>query len=350
MKPLKLLFYITGHGFGHATRTIEVINRLVDREPCVLPILGTTVPQWLFRREVAGDFQYVRCENDVGALQQDWRRVARLETLKEYAGLIRREPDLVTTQADFAKRAGVKAIVGDIPAVAFAIAEEAGLPSVAITNFSWDWIYAPYLEEYPDYRFVVEHIRAGYAKAGRLLRLPFHGDLSAFPVIEDIPLVARRCVMERDDVLRRLGLDAERKTVLVYLGRFKHQDVLSDEMRRRKDLQFVSFDALKGTGIRSQDLVNAADVVVTKPGYGIVSECVACRTPILYTAREDFAEYDALVAGIKAYAHGRFVPEEDLLGCRWPAHLDALLATERHWPEIKANGAEVAAGKILEVL
>ena len=38
-------------------------------------------------------------------------------------------------------------------------------------------------------------------------------------------------------------------------------------------------------GFRYEDLVAAVDVVLTKPGYGIVSECVANDTALLYTSR-----------------------------------------------------------------
>ena len=346
----KVLFYITGHGFGHSTRTVEVINQIRSREPRFLPIINTTAPEWLFRREVAGNFQYIHCENDVGAVQRDWRRVDKLETLARYAEFIKREPEFVRRQAGFARQERVAAIVSDIPAVAFAVAEQSGVPALGITNFSWDWIYTPYLEAHPAGRFVVEHIRECYSKADRLLRLPFHGDLSAFPVIEDIPLVARHSVMERGEVVRRLNLDGTKKIVLLYLGRFDHQKVISEEMRRRKDLLFVSFDVLDTNSVLSRDLVSAADAVVTKPGYGIVSDCVANRTPILYTAREDFLEYHALVDGIKKYAHSRFLAEEDLLSGRWLSDLDELLSTESPWPALETNGAEVADMRILEVL
>ena len=50
------------------------------------------------------------------------------------------------------------------------------------------------------------------------------------------------------------------------------------------------------TGIRYEDLVGAAEAVVTKPGYGIISEAIANDTAILYTARGHFPEYDVLVS------------------------------------------------------
>ena len=49
-------------------------------------------------------------------------------------------------------------------------------------------------------------------------------------------------------------------------------------------------------GVRYEDLVRAVDVVISKPGYGIISECVANDTALLYTSRGDFIEYDVFVA------------------------------------------------------
>ena len=43
------------------------------------------------------------------------------------------------------------------------------------------------------------------------------------------------------------------------------------------------------------DVVGAVDGVITKPGYGIVSDCLAHGTPVIYTDRGFFPEYDILV-------------------------------------------------------
>jgi len=229
-----------------------------------------------------------------------------------------------------------------------AVAEAFGKKAVATGNFSWDWIYAPYVEEYPQFRFVVEHIRECYSFADCLLRLPFHGDLSAFPVIEDIPLIATRSSADRAEVVHSLNIGADRKIVLLYLGDFDYGKLLSDEMLGREDYYFMPPEIVKCCSVPFIDLLKAADVVVTKPGYGIVSECVANRTAILYTSRDDFQEYHALVEGIKQYAHNRFIPQKDLLAGEWAEHLDQLLAAEFRWPEIATDGAETAANKILQ--
>ena len=60
--------------------------------------------------------------------------------------------------------------MGDIPPLAVAAAEAAAIPSVAIGNFTWDWIYEDYRSE--DALELARDIRRMYRKATTALRLP----------------------------------------------------------------------------------------------------------------------------------------------------------------------------------
>jgi hypothetical protein len=83
--------------------------------------------------------------------------------------------------------------------------------------------------------------------------------------------------------------------------------------------------------------------VMTKPGYGIVADCIANGTPMLYTERGRFAEYDCLVDGIKAHLPNAFISAADLQAGRWAPALDQVLAQARRVPAIPIDGADVAA-------
>ena len=45
---MRVFFYISGHGFGHASRDIELIRALTRRRPDLSVIVRTTVAPWLF--------------------------------------------------------------------------------------------------------------------------------------------------------------------------------------------------------------------------------------------------------------------------------------------------------------
>ena len=88
----------------------------------------------------------------------------------------------------------------------------------------------------------------------------------------------------------------------------------------------IDENAMYDRGYRYEDLVRAVDVVVTKPGYGIISECIANDTALLYTSRGDFREYQVLVDAMPEYLRCAFIDHADLFAGRWQPHLDALLA------------------------
>jgi L-arabinokinase len=95
---------------------------------------------------------------------------------------------------------GAGLIVGDNPPLAFAAGGAAGIPSVALGNFTWDWIYG----DYPRVRLapsLLPTIRGAYAKASIALRLPMSGGFDeAFSNVKDIPFIARHATVPRDVV------------------------------------------------------------------------------------------------------------------------------------------------------
>jgi L-arabinokinase len=105
-----------------------------------------------------------------------------------------------------------------------------------------------------------------------------------------------------------------------------------------------------GQGLRYEDVVAAVDVVVTKPGYGIISECLANDTALLYTDRGHFIEYDVLVREMPRHVRCAYLPQAEILAGRWQAALDALVETPRPAAPTATNGADIAAAWIVAQL
>ena len=100
-------------------------------------------------------------------------------------------------------------------------------------------------------------------------------------------------------------------------------------------------------GLRYEDLVQAADVVVTKPGYGIISEAIANDAALLYTSRGHFVEYDVLVKEMPQVSASEVHRAEGLAERELERGAGAA-AQQPAPPEKPAlNGADVAAEEIL---
>jgi hypothetical protein len=104
------------------------------------------------------------------------------------------------------------------------------------------------------------------------------------------------------------------------------------------------------SGVRYEDLVGAAEAVVTKPGYGIIAESIANDTAVLYTSRGHFPEYDVLVEEMPKYVRNALIGHDDLFAGKWEGYLDKLLAQSKPKKRPDTNGADVAAEVLLKAL
>ena len=103
-------------------------------------------------------------------------------------------------------------------------------------------------------------------------------------------------------------------------------------------------------GVRYEDLVGASEAVVTKPGYGIISECIANDSAVLYTPRGHFPSTTCSLRRCRSTCATAFISHDDLLAGKWETALDKLLAQPKTKKKPETNGAEVAADILLKAL
>ena len=372
-----IVFYVSGHGFGHASRTVEVINAILARRPETRIGVRTAAPRWLFDLTVKGKVTFSTLETDTGVVQIDALTLDEADSIRRASAF---HSDLVTRAASetrILRELGAGLIVGDIPPLAFAVGAAAGIPSIAIGNFTWDWVYA----DYPRVRLapsLLPAIRGAYARASMALRLPMSGGFETIANVKDIPFIARHAARTREEVCKILRLPADKPIVLASFGGYGLPGLDTDALaklkkytaittanlplgRGRKEMptaerkgSFISLneEAMYDAGVRYEDLVGAAEAVVTKPGYGIISECIANDSAILYTSRGHFPEYDVLVDDLPKYARSAFINHDDLFAGKWETHLDKLLAQpkQKNYKKPETNGADVAAEILLKAL
>jgi Glycosyl transferase family 1 len=369
MRPI--VWYVSGHGFGHASRDIEVINALRERRPDLPVVVRTSAKRWIFDLTLRAPVEFQDVECDTGVAQIDSLRLDEAETVRRAAAFYADFDAKVTAEADVLRSLHPSLVVGDVPPLAFAAAHAAGIPSIALANFTWDWIYEGYEPERFGAPNLVAQVREACARAGLFLRLPMWGGFEMAPpeATRDLPLVARRSARDPLDTRRALGLPLDRTLVLLSFGGHGLQglspavfDTFGDEFvavltghmempaaAGRNARGVIEFDeqALYDAGWRYEDLVAAVDVVATKPGYGIIAECAAHQTALLYTSRGHFIEYEVLVQEMPQYVRSQYIPQEALFAGEWRPYLEELLLEDRPEPA-DVTGAAKAAELILE--
>jgi L-arabinokinase len=352
-----LRYYVSGHGLGHASRSCQIINTLRRRHPDIFVEVVSDAPPWFLTANLDPSVAVRRRSCDIGVLQRDSLVMNEEATLVAYRDFSRNHDALVAEEARSLSEAGVALVVADIPPAPFAAAGKAGIPAVGLSNFSWDWIYEGLLEKYPGYDDVIEGIRADYRCADRLLCLPFSGDFPAFPRQEELPLVARRSGRDASEIRRELAIDPGKRIGLISFGSFGLQGFDFSPLEKLTEWIFLTEPGLAGANLRIlprgsrpyPELVSAADVVITKPGYGIVSEAIAHGTAVLYSNRGDFREQALLVDGLHRYTRALEIGNDALRSGDWGAGLESLLALPQPKETIATNGDIVAADRLAQL-
>lgn len=366
---MTVVFFISGHGFGHASRQVEVINALARRLPGVRVVIRSAVSADLLRRTVVGPFDLRPGACDSGVIQSTSVSHDDEATVRAAIAFYGTFEARVTAEAHALAREGVSLIVGDIPPLAFAAAARLGVPSIAVANFTWDWIYETHPGMTDAAPWLLECLRLAYAGATLALELPFSGGFESFTRVTPLPLIARRSTRSRAATRAHFRIPADRPAVLLSFGGYGLPDlelgrvdcladwtvVATDRIVRPASLPaghavFVEEAAFLATGFRYEDLVAAVDVVLTKPGYGIIAECVTTGTAMLYTSRGHFREYDRLVRDLPRFVRSRFIPQDDLFAGRWRTALEALHGQEPPPERLRSDGADIAAEVIRDVL
>lgn len=357
-----LAVYVSGHGYGHATRVGEVLREIRNRDPALGISIVTSGPERLYRGAVPGVFDFRAEACDVGLAQRSALVIDEEGTVAAWRAFDAGYAERVAREALWLRGSRVRAVLGDIPPLAFDAAADAGVTSIALANFSWDWIYRHFAARQPALHEAADRAAAAYARAGLLLQLPFAGDLSAFPRREPIPLVARRPGIARAQARQRLKVDGT--VVLISFGGLGLPGFEPSVLARMPAITFLVSDAaarlpanVRVVGAREMDaaaleyvdLVGAADVVVTKPGYGIVSDAIAAGTRMVYTDRGDFPEYPILVRDMAGWLACAFVTNEQVQDGDLGGAIETVLAQAMPEPPPR-DGAPRAAERILAAL
>ena len=214
---MTLVFYISGHGFGHASRQVEIINALGAMRRDVRVIIRSDVDPALLERTLKVPYELRPGACDTGIVQASSVSQDDAATLQRAVEFYSHVDRLADEEAQALAGEPIAAIVGDIAPMAFDVASTLGVPSIAIGNFTWDWVY----ETQPGFdtaEWIIERIRASYSKATLALRLPLSHPFDVFPDVRDLPLVARHASHPRTATREHFGIPLNGRAALLSFG------------------------------------------------------------------------------------------------------------------------------------
>ncbi len=350
----RIAYFVTPHGFGHAARAAAVMAALANLNPAARFEIFSLVPQWFFDQSSPGLATYHALLTDVGmaqvsALEEDVTETRR--RLDAFLPFDRREVRRLARQLS---ETGCRLVVSDISPLGIAVARQAGLPSVLVENFTWDWIYRAYVAQDSRLGRHIDYLQDIFAQADFLVQT--RPVCVPRPAAQTTSPVARRARESAADVRRQLGIPLSAKMVLVTMGGMAWQYTFLERLATRPDVYFVfagaEGDAVEGrrpggnsiflaanSGFFHPNLLNASDVVVGKAGYSTVAEVYWAGVAYGYVSRPQFPEARVLGRFLNTAVPSLPLSQGAFEDGSWLEQLDGLLAM----PRITRSGPDGAS-------
>lgn len=358
----RILFYVSGHGFGHARRMTQVIRELREMNPRCALYVRSAAPARIF--EPLGPQFIEPCDIDAGLAERDPLTIDRDLSLRRLIAFMARREKIVADELSAVRRIGPDLIVADIPFLAADVAEQAETPSVGVSNFTWDWIYEHLFGGDERYAALAPMIAGAYAKMQALLELPFGRTCPSIRRKIEMPLIAMQSRRAPAEILRQLGIspDDRRRRVLIGTRGSIPGDTLANAAAGAEEFLFLcprdSADALPANAIGFDlsprldfsDVTRIADIVVSKLGYGIVSESIATQCRLVWPAREGFAEDAISAAEAPRFAPMLEMSRADYYAGNWGESLRAAMNLPAPAETMRTDGARACAELILDQL
>lgn len=326
----RILYYVSGHGFGHISRSYAIIQALLEREDIShITLVSGRVD---FVKEEHPKLEKRRILMDVGVYQKDSISLDVEKTRFALEEFEKEKNHILEGEIAFARQGDYDLILSDSASLPLVLGVELRIPALFVGNFTWDFIYKNF-EKYDPYFGVIAHIlKVEYSFATACVQLPFACPMEGFLETHKVGLVGRKPRLDKKSAREKFGLEVGKTYFLFSFGAYGLEGMEWNWTAKSADTHIIVNNV---PGIREgdfldiecdyyPDLMTACDYIVTKPGFGIINESILSNTPIIYTDRGDFAEYPYLVDELEEMHPASFISREDLLNFRFSSAVDEI--------------------------
>jgi hypothetical protein len=357
---MKLAYFVTPHGFGHAARACAVIQAIAERRGDVGFEIFTTVPEWFFGQSLNTAYGYHRLEADLGLVQKGPVEADLPATVACLDQMLPFDPCLVDALAVRLSHLHCRAVVCDIAPLGIAVARQAAIPSILVENFTWDWIYQAYVGNHPGLGPHIDYLRTVFSQAD--LHIQTDPVCRMRPGALHLGPISRKPRQSRQAVRSALGIQGDTRLITVSMGGVPGPELIPMATRLPDGVAIV-LASRDGAGSRLPgvirlgaeasfyypDLVQAADAAAGKIGYSTLAELCPAGLPYAFVARADCPEAAVLAAFAQQHLPCLRLEPGALDNGRWLQRIADLLALPRASSTL-TNAAGQAAAAVLDHL
>jgi len=287
----KILYYITDHGKGHATRSIAIIQEILKYN---IEVIVRNTNALDFFKQSLPDTKIIPGRTDVGStIKKDGFSIDKIETKKNQIKWIHDFEKNLLGEKQIVNKINPDLIVSDISAIPFLVSKKVSVPSIAISNFSWYDVlnFLPSTE--------LAELKSAYDAADLAIQLPLGTSMNHFDNKIKVGLVSRTSNLSKQQFNKMFGMNGYKHSVLFALSGSNFRI----SYKKSKNVKVFTMNTkVEGTldhddytnFINGHDLVSNSDLVICKCGYGVISECLTSGVPFYYIVDDEHIEQKSI--------------------------------------------------------
>lgn len=291
-----IAFYISNHGFGHASRNIPIIGSVLTKSNDTKIIIKSGKNQIGFIKQLLEKYSprvvFYEDDIDLGLILKEGKiEVDKIKLQYELERFINSWNDKVKKENDFLVNNRVDLVISDIVPWIFKCCKELSIKSILISNFTWVEIY----KELFNNDIYKSYLKC-YKMADEVWFYPLYGYIKNY--IESFRYIGLSCRKFNDKNVQYIKMAHKQPIVFVSVGKSVNlkEDIWVDELHY--DFIYTDGINLKGKNAyklsidtpNTHDYTKAADCIITKAGWGTIAEAICARKPMIVIERNEIAE------------------------------------------------------------
>lgn len=314
-----IAFYITNHGYGHASRNVPIIERILNENKEAIVYIKTDFERILFFKRNLVNYEnqivYFSSCCDVGLPLHEQTLEVDVEQLQEkIINELQEWPSYIKKELLFLQQQKVDIVISDVIPWILLAAKKGRIPSILLCNFTW---YEMYKEFLPDE--LTRPYYEAYKTAGKifLYTLGNNDILHHYSQAEQVSLVSRR---SNKNAIAEISRKYKHPIIFVSVGKSISMDKEYNVSGIPGTFLITSGVRLKGENviklpldlINTQDYIGASDYIISKTGWSTLAEIYLNQKKAAVIARGNNPEDNAVIEEIRRRKCGVLCTFDDL--------------------------------------
>lgn len=290
-----VVFYVSSHGFGHMTRSLAVIEEVMEKTDYGVYLVCGKYQNDFARSYLAGykeRMQFKDFQTDVGLVTADNSLVVDArETERQLINFVAKWEDIVAKEVDHLKTRTVECVISDISPIGALVGNKLNVRTIGLSNFTW-------VEQYEYFYLkqdIIDQFKTAYAYFDEFIEYSLALPMESITVPKKkIGFVARELDWRKiSDLKQYYG-----SSIFISCGKAVtidniHVENYSGTIFTTSGVTVTGSDHVVKLPVDTLDTHNylaASDIVIAKAGWGTISEAITANKKLVLIERESVLE------------------------------------------------------------